>query len=252
MRRLLAGIVALGITVLMAPVARAQTAPATAPAQPPPPPMTNLQIYPKETPRTEIVATMQGFTQALGVQCTYCHVGQAPQFDFASDTKPVKNVARKMILMAREVNAKLPEATGKAAADVTRVRCATCHRGVANPKLLTDIVTEAVANSGSAAAIQQYRDLRKQYYGGQAYDFGEGALVSVAQQLNNANKPDDALALLEVNAEFHPGSAPTFAMMGQAYMKKNDKDSAIKNLEKALQLDPNNQAARRQLDQLKK
>jgi len=39
--------------------------------------------------------------------------------------------------------------------------------------------------------------------------------------------------------------------MGQAYTRKNDKDSAIKNLEKAVQLDPNNQQAKRQLEQLK-
>ena len=138
MRRVLAGITAFGMTTLFATAVAAQTAPAAAPAQPPPP-MTNLQLYPKDTPRPEIVATMQGFVQALGVQsaggCGYCHVGTAPQFDFAADTKRTKNVARKMILMAREVNGKLADATGKPAADVTRVRCATCHRGAAIPKL---------------------------------------------------------------------------------------------------------------------
>jgi hypothetical protein len=250
MRRLVSGIVGLGIATLVASTAAAQTT--TAPAQPaPPPPMTNLQIYPKDTLRPDLVATMQGFAQALGVQCTYCHVGQAPQFDFAADTKPTKNVARKMILMSREITAKLPEVTGKPATEVTRLRCATCHRGVAIPKLLPDILTETVNKSGAAAAVQQYRDLRKQYYGGQSYDFSENALVPVAQQLTNANKPDDALVLLQLNTEFYPNSAPTYGGMAQAYMKKNDKDNAIKNLEKVTQLDPNNQQAKRQLEQLK-
>jgi hypothetical protein len=253
MRRLLSGITAFGMTTLFASAIAAQTATPAAPA--PPPPMTNLQLYPKDTPRPEIIATMQGFVQALGVQssggCGYCHVGTAPTFDFAADTKRQKNVARKMILMSREVNGKLADATGKPAADVTRVRCATCHRGVAIPKLLPDILTEAVNKGGAAAAIQQYRDLRKQHYGAQAYDFSEGALVAVAQQLNNTNKPDDALALLQVNAEFYPNSAPTQVTMAQVYVKKNDKDNAIKSLEKAVQLDPNNQAAKRQLEQLK-
>src|SRR6266576_430338 len=62
MRRLVSGIVVLGMSILAASAA-AQTAPAP-PAQPPP--MTNLQIYPKDTPRPELVATMQGFAQALG------------------------------------------------------------------------------------------------------------------------------------------------------------------------------------------
>jgi hypothetical protein len=252
MRRLVSGIVALGVTTLVASAAAGQTTPAPAPAaQPPPPPMTNLQIYPKETPRPEIFATMQGFAQALGVQCTYCHVGQAPQFDFAADTKPTKNVARKMILMSREITARLPEVTGKPAAEITRLRCATCHRGVAIPKLLPDILVETVNKRGGAAAVQQYRDLRTQYYGGQSYDFSENALVPVALQLTNANKPDDALALLQVNAEFHPNSAPTYGGMAQAYLKKNDKENAIKNFEKVVQLDPNNQQAKRQLETLK-
>ena len=250
MRRLVSGLVAFGMTAAVASGAAAQTT-TTAPAQQPPP-MTNLQLYPKDTPRAEIIATMRGFALALGVQCTYCHMGQAPNFDFASDAKPTKTVARKMILMAREVTAKMPEITGKPAADITRLRCATCHRGVAIPKLLPDILTETLNKSGAAAAIEQYRDLRKQYYGGQAYDFSENALVAVALQLNDANKPDDALALLQLNAEYYPNSAPTHGLMAQAYMKKNDKDNAIKSLEKAVQLDPNNQQAKRQLEQLKK
>jgi hypothetical protein len=251
MRRLVSGVVAAGVTTLVASAAAGQTTPPAQAAQQQPPPMTNLQIYPKETPRPEIIATMQGFAQALGVQCTYCHVGQAPQFDFAADTRPAKNVARKMILMSREITAKLPEVTGKPAAEVTRLRCATCHRGLAIPRLLPDVLIETVNKSGGAAAVQQYRDLRKQYYGGQSYDFSENALVPIALQLTNANKPDDALALLQVNAEFYPNSAPTYGGMAQVYLKKNDKENAIKTFEKVVQLDPNNQQAKRQLEQLK-
>ena len=239
--------------ILLAASASAQTP--AAPAQQPPA-MSNLQVYPKDTPRAELVATMQGFVQALGVQqqggCGYCHMGTAPQFDFASDAKPTKNVARKMILMAREVTAKLPEVTGKPASEVTRMRCATCHRGVAIPKLLPDVLTDTASKSGMPAAIQQYRDLRTKYYGGQRYDFSETALVAAATPLINANKPDDAIALLQLNVEFYPRSSATYAALGQAYAKKSDTASAVKSYEKALELDPNNQIAKRQLDQLKK
>jgi Tfp pilus assembly protein PilF len=34
-------------------------------------------------------------------------------------------------------------------------------------------------------------------------------------------------------------------------VKKNDKENAIKNFEKVLEIDPNNQQAKRQLEQLK-
>src|SRR5438128_1337748 len=214
MNRLWSPIAMLGMTVGLAAGAAAQTATTTAPAQQPPP-LTNLQLYPKDIPRPQLIATMQGFVQALGVQasggCGFCHVGTAPQFDFASDSNPKKNVARKMILMSREITAKLPEVTGKPAAEITSLRCATCHRGVAIPKLLPDILTETATKSGGAAAVQQYRDLRAKYYGGQSYDFSEPALVAMATPLINANRPDDAIALLQLNAEFYPKSSATYA-----------------------------------------
>jgi hypothetical protein len=252
MRRLFVPATAFAIIAGLAPGVLAQT---PQPAQAPPP-MTNLQLYPKDTPRPEIIATMQGFVAALGVQssggCGYCHAGTAPAFDFASDAKPTKAVARKMILMAREITAKLPEVTGKPAADVTRLRCGTCHRGVAIPKLLPDILTETATKSGTPAAVQQYRELRTKYYGGQSYDFSEAALVAMATPLVNANKPDDAITWLQLNAEFYPKSSGTYAALGQAYAKKTDTPNAIKSFEKAVELDPNNQIAKRQLDQLKK
>jgi len=250
MTRALTGFAVFGwIAIGTASSAVAQTPPAG--GQPPaPPPLTNLQIYPKDIARPELIATMQGFVQQLGVLqqggCAFCHTGQGPQADYASDGNPKKNVARKMILMSREISAKLPEVTGKAAADLTRLRCATCHRGAPVPKVTADAISETATKSGVAAAIQQYRDLRKQ-----ANDFNEASLVASANALTNANKPDDALALLQANAELDPSHAPTYAAMAQAYAKKNDKDNQIKNLEKAVQLDPNNQALKRQLDQLK-
>ena len=252
MSRVSSRVAAVGIMVLLAARATAQTAPA--PAQPPPP-LTNLQLYPKDIPRPQLIATMQGFVAALGAQtsggCGYCHVGTAPQFDFASDSNPKKTVARKMILMSREITAKLPEVTGKPAAEITSLRCATCHRGVAVPKLLPDILAETATKSGGAAAIQQYRDLRAKYYGGQAYDFSEPALVAMATTLVNGNRADDAIALLQLNAEFYPKSSTTYAALGQAYTRKNDTANAIKSFEKAVELDPNNQNAKRQLEALK-
>jgi hypothetical protein len=251
MKRAHSGFIAFGLIVVAVSLARAQGAPAAGQQQPPP--LTNLQVYPKDIARAELITTMQGFVQQLGVQaqggCAYCHTGQGPQADYASDENPKKNVARKMILMSREISAKLPEVTGKAAADISRLRCATCHRGQPVPKVTVDALTETTTKSGASAAIEQYRDLRKQ-----AIDFNEASLVAAANALTNSNKPDDALALLQANAELDPNHALTYFAMAQAYAKKNDKENQIKNLEKAVQLDPNNpniQQLKRQLDQLK-
>ncbi|HKB09109.1 MAG TPA: c-type cytochrome [Vicinamibacterales bacterium] len=254
MRRVWSSVATFGIVMGVAASGAAQTPPAGGQQQPPP--LTNLQVYPKDIPRPQLIATMQGFVAALGVQqsggCGYCHAGTAPQFEWASDTNPKKNVARKMILMSREITAKLPEVTGKPANEVTSLRCATCHRGVAIPKLLPDVLTDTATKSGTQAAVQQYRDLRTKYYGGQSYDFSENGLVAMATPLIAANKPDDAIVWLQLNTEFYPKSSATYAALGQAYARKNDTPNAVKNFEKAVELDPNNQNAKRQLEQLKK
>jgi len=82
------------------------------------PPPKNLKLLQPE----HLMETMQAFRVALGVRCDFCHV----QNDFASDEKHHKEVARMMIVMAREINAKFPD--GK-----MHVTCYTCHRGAEEP-----------------------------------------------------------------------------------------------------------------------
>jgi hypothetical protein len=250
MRRL--AFVTVGI-LLTASLATAQT-PAGGQRAGGPPPASNLQILPKDMPREQLIATMQAISQSLGVACVYCHVqeGRGGRNDFASDEKQTKKAARGMLVLARDINAKLPEAVGKSADATTRVGCATCHRGVPIPKQITDIVTDAAASGGATAGLAKFKDLRTHFYGGQSYDFSEGSLVAIAQRANAANKADDALAYLDANLEYYPKSARTYAMIGQVKNAKGDKAGAIQALEKAVELDPNNAQAKAQLENLKK
>ena len=240
----------LGIVLITGSIAAAQQPPAAPaggaaqPAQPPPAPK-NLQILPKDTSREQLLATMQAFTQSLGVNCNYCHVQ-----DRAADDLRTKQAARQMMVLAREINQKLPQAVNKPADQATRVGCATCHRGVPIPKALPDLLLDTEKEKGVDAAVAQYWDLRKQFYGRAAYDFGDASLVTVAQRLTN-DKPDAAMKFLDINAQFFPGSSRTFQAMSAAHLKQNKKDEAIKDLEKAAALDPQNPGLKRQLDQLK-
>jgi len=246
----------LALTALLvtASTAGAQQPPAGGQRAGGPPPMTNLQIFPKDTPREQVLASMQAFTQSLGVACNYCHVqeGRGGRNDFASDEKAPKKAARGMMMLAREINTKLPEAIGKPADATTRVGCATCHRGVPIPKQITDIVTDAAASGGATAGLAKYKELREKFYGGQSYDFSEGSLVAIAQRANTANKTDDALTYLNANLEYFPKSARTYVTLAQVKNAKGDKPGAIAALEKAVELDPNNAQAKAQLETLKK
>lgn len=243
----------LGIFVAAAVSAAAQ-APAGGAQTPPPPPMTNLQIIPKDTPRPQVLQQMQAIAASLGVQCNYCHVmeGRGGRTDMAADDKATKKAARGMMLLAREINSKLPESIGKAPEATTRVGCATCHRGVPIPKQITDVVTDAASAGGAAAGLAKYRELREKFYGGQSYDFSENGLLATAQRAIAANKPDDALAYLQANVDYYPKSARSYLAMSQAHLAKQDKAGAIKDLEKALDLDPNNAQAKTQLETIKK
>jgi tetratricopeptide (TPR) repeat protein len=244
---------AVGIVVLAGSIGAAQ-APAGGGQAAPPPAMTNLQIFPKDTPRAQVQATMNAFEQALGVQCNYCHVqeGRGGRNDMASDEKPTKKAARGMMLLAREINTKLPEAIGKSADATTRVGCATCHRGVPIPKQIADIVTDAAASGGATAGLAKFKELREKFYGGQSYDFSEGSLVTIAQRAQTASKPDDALAYLQANLEYYPKSVRTYFTVATVKNAKGDKAGAIAALEKAVELDPNNARAKAQLEALKK
>jgi len=219
-----------------------------------PPPITNLQILPKDSSREQVMVTMAAFTAALGVQCNYCHVqeGRGGRNDMAADEKPAKKAARGMMLLAREINAKLPEAVGKGAEATTRVGCATCHRGVPIPKQLTDIMTEAGGTGGAAAGIAKFKEFRDKFYPGQSYDFGETTMLTVAQRANTAGKADDALAYLQANLEYHPKSVRTYAAIAQMKTAKGDKAGAIAAMEKILELDPNNAQVKAQLEALRK
>ena len=74
--------------------------------------------------------------------------------------------------------------------------------------------------------------------------------MTVSQRLANA-KPDDAIALMRLNLEFFPNSSASWAALAFGYTRKVDDASAIAALEKAVELDPGNNVARGQLDQLK-
>ena len=188
---------------------------------------------------------MEEVSQALGVRCNYCH--SAPRG--SNQPEPKKEIARAMMAMTRDLNAKVQEATGKPANETTRVECATCHHGVAIPQPLSAIVLRTVAEKGGVAAVDQYRDLRKQFYSRATYDFSEDALLEIVQRVVQG-RPDDAIALLRMNLEFNPQSAKTYALLGFAYTRKLDDASAIANLEKSLELDPTNAVVRGQLEQL--
>lgn len=119
---------ALASGVFAAALALAASASAQPAAGQAPPPPKNLQVLKADT----YGPAMRAFTQALGVQCNYCHVME-PTRDMASDDKQTKKTARMMLQMVMHANEMIGAGVGKPAAEVVRVQCWTCHRGKAIP-----------------------------------------------------------------------------------------------------------------------
>jgi hypothetical protein len=69
---------------------------------------TNLQVLPKEIPKSELVSIMRNYAGDLGVRCGFCHTGGDPNtlqgVNFASDENDKKKTARLMIRMVQSIN----------------------------------------------------------------------------------------------------------------------------------------------------
>ena len=195
---------------------------------------------------------MQAIAAALGVRCDYCHAAarDAPRPVTAAG-KPRQDVALEMRAMTRALNDSIVKATGKAAADTVRVQCVTCHRGVPIPRQLPDIIWQTALQQGGEAAVQQYRDLRTQFYGRGSYDFGEDSILLVAERLASA-RPAVAIALMEMNLEFYPKSVRSYVILAQAQARQQDGAAAIASLRKAIEIEPENGTVKGRLLQLER
>ncbi len=192
----------------------------------------------------EIYYQMQAMNEALGVGCTYCHVTTADKrVDYKADGNPKKVMARKMLEMTADINARVWLATGTDAAKHTSVGCVSCHRGVPVPASIATIMSRAIDQEGPAAAVDQYRELRRRFYERDVYDFTEAELLRIARVYVDGH-PDAALALAKMNLDWRPASAASYVVMAFAYTRKLDDASAIPLLRKALELDPDNGTAR--------
>lgn len=239
--------------VSLAILAVAGGLPAQAPGKFPPDSLVNVQVFPKETPVIQVIAAMRNFAGGLGVRCQFCHVGEEgmplARFDFASDEKREKLVARQMMRMVQEINRRVDTIPGRPTPAV-EVSCATCHRGVSRPVPLNMLIADITVAAGADSAARAYRALRQRYFGRDAYDFSEFSLNSAALRVARANKYDDAFALLRLNEEIFPAASSPHLFRGNIHALRGDTAAAIASLREAIRRDSTNMEARGRLRDL--
>lgn len=234
------------LAVFLPPASAAAQVPAT---------FTNLQVLPKDIPRAELVMTMRNIAGALGVRCTYCHVGpdNLVGMDFAVDTKGTKQAARMMLRMVASINGEYVNKLPAGSAPRQPVGCITCHRrSTIPPRPLPDLLLTTLNASGVPAAVEQYRKLRTDMLDSGLYDFREATLNILATSLRDQKRFAEAIEVLRLNVEMFPKSPAAQVNLGDTALQNNDPAAAEVAYKKALELDPGNAAAKRGLESIKR
>jgi hypothetical protein len=202
----------------------------------------NLQSLPADFAPERLSAVMRGFTQALGVRCSYCHVGEEGQplssYDFPSDANPMKDRAREMYALLGVVNDQL--ADFDRSGERVNVWCHTCHSGKPRPQTLDEAVMERWRAEGSDAAIAYFRDLRSRFFAGPAFDFRPASVTQLGNALVEAGDTTGAQTLLEINVQDSPDSWEVHESLGDLLRMTGDAAGAAARYERALELSPHN------------
>ncbi len=91
----------------------------------------NVMIFKEMNAQRLITIMERGYSRALGVSCTHCHV----RGKWESDEKPAKRIARSMAGMASTIIEKELKTIESLDEKSPVVNCSTCHRGQMKPAL---------------------------------------------------------------------------------------------------------------------
>ena len=129
------------------------------------------------------------------------------------------------------------------------IRAILYGREPAAPKRpLVTTLGDTIIRRGSEAAVIQYRDLWQNHRA--EYDFAEPRLNELGYTLLRRDRTVDAIAIFKLNVEEYPKSGNVYDSLAEAYEKSGQKDLAVANYRKSLEIDPKNQHGRERLKAL--
>lgn len=107
---------------------------------------------------------------------------------------------------------------------------------------------KTIAEKGIAAGIAEYRDLKTTQSA--TYNFAEGELNQLGYRLLGAGKTKEAIEIFKLNVEAYPKAFNTYDSLGEAYARANERELAVSNYKKSLELNPKNTGAAEMLKKL--
>lgn len=111
-------------------------------------------------------------------------------------------------------------------------------------------IEQAILLEGLKNGRKIYHQLKKDNQN-QKY-FNENEFIQMGYRFLNTDKISEAVEIFKMSVELFPESFNTWDSLGEGYMKKGDKALAIKNYEKSLELNPDNDNAKKMLELLGK
>ena len=109
------------------------------------------------------------------------------------------------------------------------------------------ILLNAFAGKGIDGLAKSYKDLKET----RPNEINESLLNTLGYRLLREKKFQDAIQIFKLNVEIHPDYANGYDSLGEAYMANGEKELAIENYKKSLELDPQNDIAVQMLKKLK-
>lgn len=109
---------------------------------------------------------------------------------------------------------------------------------------------ETLRTRGLDAMIAQYKELGRS--SSTKYIFNDGALNRIGYDLLERDRVSDAITVFKLNAEEYPKVANVYDSLAEAYAKAGNRQLAIENYKRSLELDPKNQNAIDRLKELEK
>ena len=113
---------------------------------------------------------------------------------------------------------------------------------------IAETLGKIVLKDGVESAVKQYHDLKTSR--ADQYDFQESELNTLGYQLLHSGRVTAAIAIFKLNIEMFPEAFNPYDSLGEAYMVAGDKELAIKNYAKSLELNPKNTNAIYMLQQI--
>jgi tetratricopeptide (TPR) repeat protein len=108
---------------------------------------------------------------------------------------------------------------------------------------------KVVESRGVEKAVERFQQMKSVSRTIYRYDVSEGEINTLGYMLLRGDKVEEAIEIFKLNVSEHHQSWNAYDSLGEAYMKQGEKELAIENYQKSLELNPSNENGK---DMLKK